>query len=57
MPDGLSEQNQVHVMSPDLYLNMTYDSGWHVNQRCALEGDKFNPEMNFLFIHSPSKQM
>src|ERR1700690_452078 len=51
MPNGLSEQNQAHVASPDMCPNMTiWSIGWGVRLRCAPERGGFEPETNFFFF-------
>ena len=51
MPNGLSEQNQAHVASPDMCPNMTiWCIGWWVRLRCAPEHGGFEPETNFFFF-------
>ena len=51
MPNGLSEQNQDHVASPDMCPNMTiWCIGWWVRLRCAPEHGGFEPETNFFFF-------
>src|ERR1700729_2381302 len=51
MPNGLSEQNQAHVASPDMCPNMTiWCIGWWVRSRCVPERGGFEPETDFFFF-------
>jgi hypothetical protein len=51
MPNGLSEQNQAHVASPDMCPNMTiWCIGWWVRSRCVPERGGSEPETNFFFF-------
>ena len=47
MPDGVSEQNQALVVSPDGYLNMTrWCSGGYDDPK----GDEFDSRFELLFL-------